>query len=70
MFIVNEDPAGDGYTAKVYWPDGNRSLFTEGVTREELIANVREAVEVAFDEDEPRPKFIHLHYVRDETIAL
>ena len=68
-FIVTEESDGGGYAARAHWPDGNRSLFTEGDTREELLANVREAVEVAFDEGEPRPKLIHLHFVRDEVVA-
>ena len=68
-FIVTEDPADGGYTAQAHWSDGNRDLFTEGDTREELLANVREAVAVSFDDDEPRPTLIHLHFVRDEVVA-
>ena len=68
-FIVTEEPDGGGFTARAHWPDGNRSLFTEGDTREELLANVREVVEVSFDDGEPKPKLIHLHFVRDEVVA-
>jgi predicted RNase H-like HicB family nuclease len=69
-FIVTEDDVDGGYNARAHWPAGNRAIFTQGDTREELIANIREAVEVSFDEGEPMPNLIHLHYVRDEVVAL
>jgi predicted RNase H-like HicB family nuclease len=68
-FIVTEDESDGGFTARAHWPVGNRDIFTEGDTREELIRNIREAVEVSFDPAEDRPKLIHLHFVRDEVIA-
>jgi predicted RNase H-like HicB family nuclease len=68
-FIVTEDDVDGGYNARAHWPDGNRSIFTQGDTREELIENIREAVEVSFDEGEATPDLIHLHYVKDEVIA-
>lgn len=68
-FIVTEDPMGSGYTASAHWPAGNRDIFTEADTREQLVQSVREAVSAAFDDAEEMPALIHLHYVRDEIIA-
>jgi len=65
IFIVEEDPSG-GYTAKAL----GLAIFTEGDSREELAANVREAVEVHFEKPEQMPKIIRLHYVHDEVFAL
>jgi predicted RNase H-like HicB family nuclease len=69
-FIIEEDQADGGFIAHAHWPDGNRDIFTEGSTREELIRNVRDALDASFDENEARPQVVHLHFVRDEVIAL
>ena len=69
-FIIEEDQADGGYTAHAHWPDGNRSIHTQGEDRDELVRNIREALEAAFAEGEEKPQVIHLHYVRDETIVL
>jgi len=68
-FIVTEDEAHGGYAAKAHWPDGNRHIFTEGDTRDDLLRNIREAIDVSFDVDEQKPALIHLHFVRDEVVA-
>jgi predicted RNase H-like HicB family nuclease len=68
-FIITEDQADGGYTAKAHWPHGNRDIFTEGDTREELVRNIREAIDVTFDGEASKPDLIHLHFVRDEVIA-
>ncbi len=68
-FIITEDGIDGGYTAHAHWPDGNRDIFTEGDNRDDLLRNIREALEVSFDEGEPKPDLIHLHFVRDEVIA-
>jgi hypothetical protein len=68
-FIVEEDHVDGGYTAHAHWADGNRDLFTEGDTRDELVRNIRQAVDSAFADGEPKPDLIHLHFVRDEVIA-
>lgn len=68
-FIITEDDIDGGFNARAHWPDGNRDIFSQGDTREELIHNIREAVEATFDESEPKPSLIHLHFVRDEVIA-
>jgi predicted RNase H-like HicB family nuclease len=69
-FIVTEDEIDGGYTATARWPQGNRDIITEGDTREELVRNIREAIDVSFDGNEAKPDLIHLHFVRDEVIAL
>ena len=68
-FIITEDEVDGGYTARAHWPDGNRDIFTEGDTREELVRNIREAVDVTFDDSEPNPDLIHLRFARDEVIS-
>jgi predicted RNase H-like HicB family nuclease len=68
-FIVREDAVDGGYTAKAHWQDGNRDIFTEGDTKEELIANIKDAIDASFDDHEKKPDIIHLHFVRDEVIA-
>jgi predicted RNase H-like HicB family nuclease len=68
-FIVREDDIDGGFAALAHWPDGNRDMITEGETREQVIANISDAVRAAFNDDEPKPDLIHLHFVRDEVIA-
>jgi hypothetical protein len=69
-FIVTEDDIDGGYNARAHWPEGNRDIFTQGDTWEGLIVNIRQAVEVSFDEKEDKPDLVHLHLVRDEVLAL
>lgn len=45
------------------------SIVTEADTLDELRSNVREAVDVHFDEAD-RPKLIRLHIVQDEVLAV
>lgn len=68
-FIITEDEIDGGFNARAHWPDGNRDIFTEGDTREELIQNIRKAVKVSFGASEKKPRLIHLHFVRDEVIT-
>lgn len=62
IFVVEEDPEG-GYTAHAL----GFMIVTEADDWNELRENVRDAVQVHFDDGE-RPKTILLHYVRDEII--
>jgi predicted RNase H-like HicB family nuclease len=64
FFLVEESPEG-GYTAKAL----GESIFTEADSMDELRANVKEAVECHF-EQENMPKIIRLHMVRDEVITI
>ena len=68
-FIITEDETDGGFTARAHWPDGNRDLITEGDTRDELLRNIRETIDVSFGDGERKPDLIHLHYVRDEVVA-
>ncbi len=68
-FVVTEDEIDGGYTARSHWPQGNRDLFTEADTRDELLRNIREVVDLTFEQDASKPDLIHLHFVRDEVIA-
>lgn len=68
-FIVKEDEVDGGFTAHAHWSVGNRDIVTEGDSRDELLRNIREAIDVSFDEQEQKPQLIHLHFVRDEVIA-
>ena len=58
-FVVNEEADG-GFVAQAYWPDGNRNIVTEGDDCDDLIRNIKEAVDVSFDEHEAKPDLIHL----------
>ncbi|MEO8541786.1 MAG: 2-oxoisovalerate dehydrogenase [bacterium] len=63
-FVVNEAPEG-GYTARAL----GESIFTDADDLPTLHANIREAVLCHFDEGKA-PRLIHLHFVRDEVIAV
>lgn len=65
LFIVTEQPQG-GYVAQAAGSD----LATSGATRDELLRNLKQVVVGRFDGRPDAPKLIHLHYVRDETIAM
>lgn len=69
-FIVTEDELDGGYNARARWAPANRDLFTEAETREQLVCNIRDAIDATFDQGEARPELVHLHFVRDEVIAL
>ena len=63
VFEVTQEADG-GYVAEAL----GESIITEADTWEKLRANVREAVK-AFYFDQPAPKSIRLHLVRDEVLA-
>jgi predicted RNase H-like HicB family nuclease len=63
IFLVQDDPEG-GYTAQAI----GEAIFTQGETKEELQAMIRDAVRCHFDDDK-KPQLIRLHYVKDEVIA-
>jgi predicted RNase H-like HicB family nuclease len=46
----------------------SENIFTQGDTWDELRSNVKEAVR-AFHLDQPAPKWIRLHLVRDEILT-
>lgn len=65
IFEVREDEVDGGYTASAL----GFGIHTEAESMDELRANVREAVDCYFDETEPAPKLIRLHFVRDEVLT-
>jgi predicted RNase H-like HicB family nuclease len=65
IFEVREDEVDGGYTASAL----GFGIHTEAESIDELRANVREAVDCYFDETQPAPKLIRLHFVRDEVLT-
>jgi len=63
IFLVEEAVEG-GFTARAL----GESIFTEAETLDELRRQVRDAVRCHFDEGKA-PKFIRLHFVREEVLA-
>lgn len=63
VFLVEEADEG-GYTARAL----GHSIFTEADDLATLRANVREAVECHFPEEQ-RPAIVRLHFVREEVFA-
>lgn len=64
-FLIEEDVDG-GYSARAL----GEPIFTQGDTREELLRNIRDAVQCHFESAEQMPRILRLHYVRDEVLAL
>lgn len=64
IFIIEESPDG-GWTAKAL----GHSIFTESDSEDDLKANIKEAVNCHF-EDEDAPKIIRLHYIKDEFLKV
>ena len=63
VFVVEEAPEG-GFVARAV----GESIFTEADELAQLHERTREAVRCHFEEGKA-PKFIRLHYVREEVIA-
>jgi predicted RNase H-like HicB family nuclease len=65
IFEVREDEMEGGFIASAL----GFGIHTQGETREELRANVREAVDCYFDDAATAPRVIRLHFVHDEVLA-
>ena len=63
VFLVEEAPEG-GFTARAL----GASIFSEAVTFDALREAARDAVACHYDAAE-RPRFIRLHFVRDEVLT-
>jgi hypothetical protein len=63
VFEVTQEADG-GFVAEAL----GESIITQADTWEELSANVREVV-AAFYFDQPAPKRLRLHHVRDEVLV-
>jgi hypothetical protein len=46
------------------------AIFTEGESGEELRSNVLEAVSLNFEEAAARPRWVRLHFVKNELIPV
>ncbi|RYE56926.1 MAG: 2-oxoisovalerate dehydrogenase [Sphingobacteriales bacterium] len=64
-FLVREAEEG-GYYAQA----ARIGIFAEGETVEELKENIRGGIECYYDKKEIAPQFAHLHFVKDEMMAL
>ena len=60
------DAEGGGFCARAL----GHAIFTEAETWEELRSNVLEATSLHFETDTSRPRFVQLHYVKDELIPV
>jgi predicted RNase H-like HicB family nuclease len=65
IFEVNEDEVDGGYTAAAL----GYGIYTQGDTLDQLRTMVKDAVACYFDESNPGPKIIRLHFVRDEVLV-
>jgi len=65
IFAVNEDEVDGGYSATAL----GYGICTQAETMEELRTMVRDAVACYFDEANPAPRIIRLHFVRDEVLV-
>ena len=65
IFFLVEEAIEGGYNAKAI----GESIFTQGDDMNDLKANIRDAVQCHFDEDNI-PKIIRLHLVKEEIITV
>jgi len=64
-FLVHEAEEGGYYAESV----GN-GIFAEGETIQELKENIKGGIDCYYNGSEDTPKFVHLHFVRDEVFAI
>jgi hypothetical protein len=65
IFEVRDAEEG-GYYARAL----GHAIFTEADTWEELRTNIAEVTALHFEDEALRPKFVQLHYVKDELIPV
>jgi predicted RNase H-like HicB family nuclease len=64
-FLVHEAEEGGYYAESV----GN-GIFAEGETIQELKENIKGGIDCYYFGSADTPKFVHLHFVRDEVFAI
>ena len=64
-FLVYEAEEG-GYYAEA----AGIGIFAEGETIGELKENIRSGIECYYDNKSDAPAFAHLHFIKDEVMAL
>jgi predicted RNase H-like HicB family nuclease len=65
FFLITQTHDGS-YTARAM----GESIFTEGESIEELKRHILEALDCHFDNPADKPHIAHLHFVRDEILAI
>ena len=63
--IIHEAEEGGYYAEAV-----GVAIFAEGETMTDLKENIRSGIECYYENSSDAPLFAHLHYVKDETIAI
>jgi predicted RNase H-like HicB family nuclease len=65
VFLIHEAEEGGYYAEAV-----GVGIFAEGETMEELKKNIKSGIECYFEDTSQMPSFAHLHFVKDEVMAL
>jgi len=63
--LVHEAEEGGYYAEAV-----GVGIFAEGDTMDDLKNNIRSGIECYYENTTDAPSFAHLHFVKDETMAL
>ena len=64
-FLVHEAEEGGYYAEAV-----GVGIFAEGETMDDLKKNIRSGIECYYENITGAPSFAHLHFVKDEIMAL
>ena len=64
-FLVHEAEEG-GYYAEAF----GVGIFAEGDTMDDLKKSIRSGIECYYENNSDAPSFTHLHFVKDEIMAL
>jgi hypothetical protein len=64
-FLVHEAEEGGYYAEAV-----GVGIFAEGDTMDDLKKSIRSGIECYYENNADAPSFAHLHFVKDETMAL
>lgn len=65
IFLVKESEEGGYYAEAV-----GAGIFAEGETIADLKENIKSGINCYFNKEEGAPAFAHLHFVKDEILAL
>ena len=65
IFLVKEAEEGGYYAEAV-----GVGIFAEGDTVADLKENIKSGINCYFNKEEGSPTFAHLHFVKDEILAL
>lgn len=65
IFEIRDAEEG-GYFARAL----GHAIFTQGDSWDDLRANIVEATSLHFEDSVERPRFVQLHYVKDELVPV